>query len=483
MGHERGLRVVAAALVAGIVSVTAVTSAHAEPGPLPVVPVVSSHPKGDDVRDHEYWLDELGIRSAWKQTTGKGVKVAVIDTGVDGNHQDLTGNVESGKDVSKGGTSDGWKPVGAEPEHGTLVASMIAGHGHEGRDANKAPKGEPGHGAGVIGIAPEASIVPISAWLGTQNPGGVAVEDQIPRAVREAVDSGAKVINLSVGSSKTDWPESWDQAFEYAQDHDAVVVASAGNRGSGVTQVGAPSTIPGVLSVGGVDRQGKASWDSSAQGISIAVAAPSEDLIGAMPENKYGLWSGTSASAPMVSGVLALMRQKYPDESSAQIIKRLIDTAKDQGPPGRDPQYGYGVVDPMAALTRDEDVSGVRDNPLGSVAAWAKIHRRADPTDEPSDPPAEEHTVGEKIDPVAAPEAAPGPHVNLLLPIGLIAAVAGWMWLLAAGTVARLRRILGSPPHPPRRVLAEYLGLGKRGRNSQGVLEDQRSTDFWGRRQ
>lgn len=480
MRHGWALRWLAALAVVTIASTVPVAAAEAESGPSAPS---SSDRTGEEVRKREYWLDELGIRSAWKQATGKGVKVAVIDTGVDGNHQDLSGNVLDGKDVSGGGSPDGWKSVGAEPEHGTLVASMIAGHGHAGHGGDTQTGGEPGQGLGMIGIAPEANVVPISVWLGTQNPGNVSVEDQIPRAVEEAVDSGAKVVNLSVGSSKTDWPESWDKAFQYAQDHDVVVVASAGNRGSGVTQVGAPSTIPGVVSVGGVDRQGKTSWDSSAQGISLAVAAPSEDLIGALPNNKYGLWSGTSASAPMVSGVLALMRQKYPDESSAQIIRRLIDTAEDRGDKGRDPQYGYGMVDPMAALSRDEDVSGTRKNPLGSVESWAKVHRRADPTDEPSEPPAEEHRAGERIAAVAAPEPAPGNHVNLLLPVGLIAAVAGWMWLLASGTVARLRRVLGSPPHPPMRILAESLGWTRRRTKAERGEKKERRSDFWGPRQ
>lgn len=477
-GHA--VRTVAALIAAAVLGVGMVPGAAADPAPAPSATAGPSH--GDDVRNHEYWLDELGIRDSWKESTGKGVKVAVIDTGVDANHPDLKGSVEKGHDVSGGGSDDGWKPIGAEPEHGTLVASMIAGHGHDGRDADQAPAGEPGKGAGVIGVAPGSTIIPISTWLGTENPGGVSVDEQIPRAVKQAVDSGAQVINLSIGSSKTTWPESWDSAFQYAQDHDVVVVASAGNRGSGVTQVGAPSTIPGVVSVGGIDRDGKASWDSSSQGISIAVSAPSEDLIGAMPENKYGLWSGTSGSAPMVSGIVALMRQKYPHESASQIIQRLIKTAKDQGDPGRDPKYGFGVVDPAAALTRKVDVSGVHENPLGSVAAWAKIHRRAEPTDEPSEPPQAEHAVGEKIDPVAAPRPEPGPRLNLMLPVVLIAAVAAWMCLLAAGTVARLRRILGSPPHPPHRVLMEYWGWGRRrGRGPDGSAHN-RSVDFWGPR-
>ncbi|MCT1366469.1 S8 family serine peptidase [uncultured Kocuria sp.] len=479
MTMKRTIRATGALIVSGILAVGLVPVATAEPSPAPSATAGPSH--GDDVRNHEYWLDELGIRDAWKKSTGKGVKVAVIDTGVDAHHPDLQGSVEKGHDVSGGGSADGWKPIGAEPEHGTLVASMIAGHGHAGRDADQAPKGEPGQGAGVIGVAPEASIIPISTWLGTENPGGVSVDDQIPRAVKQAVDSGAQVINLSIGSSKTTWPESWDSAFQYAQDHDVVVVASAGNRGSGVTQVGAPSTIPGVVSVGGIDRSGRASWDSSSQGISIAVAAPSEDLIGAMPNNQYGLWSGTSGSAPMVSGVVALMRQKFPDESASQIIQRLISTAKDQGAPGRDPEYGFGVVDPAAALTREEDVGGVHENPLGSVEAWAKIHRRAVPTDEPSQPPEAEHAVGEKIDPVAAPQPQPTSQVKLLLPVVLLVAVAAWMWLIAAGTVARLRRILGSPPHPPHRAIVEYWGWGRRRRNSDGESQ-RRSTDFWGPR-
>ncbi|WP_443095138.1 S8 family peptidase [Rothia koreensis] len=338
MRHGWGLRWLAALAVVTIASTVPVAAAEAESGPSAPS---SSDRTDEEVRKREYWLDELGIRSAWNQATGKGVKVAVIDTGVDGNHQDLSGNVLDGKDVSGGGGQPGRleagrRRTGARNPRG-IDDRRARPRRAWGRYANWR-RARPG--TRNDRYRPEANVVPISVWLGTQNPGNVSVEDQIPRAVEEAVDSGAKVVNLSVGSSKTDWPESWDKAFQYAQDHDVVVVASAGNRGSGVTQVGAPSTIPGVVSVGGVDRQGKTSWDSSAQGISLAVAAPSEDLIGALPNNKYGLWSGTSASAPMVSGVLALMRQKYPDESSAQIIRRLIDTAEDRGDKGRDPQYG-----------------------------------------------------------------------------------------------------------------------------------------------
>src|SRR5699024_11576530 len=135
----------------------------------------------------------------------------------------------------------------------------------------------------------------------------VPVEEQIPRAVRWAVENGAKVINMSLGSTSPAWPESWDSAFKYAEDHDVVVVAAAGNRSGGMSQVGAPATIPGVLTVAGVDESGKASKDSSTEGISIGVAAPAEPLVGGMPGGDYARWSGTSGAAPIVSGVVALI--------------------------------------------------------------------------------------------------------------------------------------------------------------------------------
>ncbi|MBX7557460.1 S8 family serine peptidase, partial [Streptomyces sp. tea 10] len=110
-----------------------------EPMPAPSVPVETpiAPPPGDkvpvetvDVRQEEYWLDDYGVRDAWKSATGKGVKIAVIDTGVDGSHQDLKDAVGEGTDVSGVGKANGQDGLGAEPEHGTLVASLAAGRGH-----------------------------------------------------------------------------------------------------------------------------------------------------------------------------------------------------------------------------------------------------------------------------------------------------------------------------------------------------------------
>ncbi|WP_220433282.1 S8 family peptidase [Kocuria coralli] len=353
-------------------------------GPAPSVPItdptdvpdLSSPPaiSAQQARAGEYWLDEYGVRGAWDEATGEGVKIAVIDTGVDGGHPDLEGAVGTGTDVSGVGASDGQEGLGAEPPHGTMVASVAAGRGH-GSPAS----GEPGGGTGVIGVAPGAEILPVSTWLGTDREGVRSTDQQIPDAVRWAVDNDADIINMSVGSPDQTWPESWDSAFEYAEENDVLVVAAAGNRGNGITQVGAPATIPSVLTVGGVDRNDQAGWESSSQGISIAVAAPSEDLVGAVPGGGYGEWAGTSAAAPIVSGTAALIMEKYPDLSAQEVAHRITASARDVGASGRDPLYGYGILDVEAAVTQDmAPMEG--DGPLGSMAEWIQIHRRHDST-------------------------------------------------------------------------------------------------------
>lgn len=365
-------------------------------GLLPSAPAA----RADSIRDREYWLGEYGIVKAWEVSKGAGVKVAVIDSGIDGTHPDLQGAVVGGHDSSGAGSPDGQKPIGAKPEHGTLVATMLAGRGH-GQDP-----GEDGVGPdGIVGVAPEAQLLSASTWLGSPNPAGISDQAQIPDAVRWAVDQGAKVINISLGSSSPVWPESWDSAFLYAEQHDVVIVAAAGNRVGGNVQVGAPATIPGVLTVAGLDRQRKASVDSSSQGISIGVAAPAEELAGGLPGGEYAEWAGTSGAAPIVSGVAALIRSKWPDMSAAQVINRIVSTAKDAGVPGPDPIYGRGILDAEAALKADVPVTSV--NPLGSIADWIRVHRKgAGPT-----PSAPDETAAPTTPATAVPEpTAPTPR-------------------------------------------------------------------------
>lgn len=383
--------VVAALLVLAVVAPA--TAASAAPD---VLDSGSARGSGADrVRDGEYWLDEYGIRSAWSVTRGAGVTIAVIDTGVDGGVRDLAGAVVGGADFSGLGAANGQEPVGSEgSEHGTMVASLAAGRGT-------------GSGSGVIGSAPEASILTISIGFGE---GGEDSDTQIAEAVRWAVDNGADVINMSLTRNTLDWPESWDDAFLYAAQQDVVVVAAAGNRGSGTVEVGAPATMPGVLTVAGVDRTGSASFDASAQGITIGVAAPSEQLVGVVPGGGYVSWSGTSGAAPIVAGIVALVKAAHPELDADNIINRVVASARDAGAPGADPIYGFGLVDASAAVS--ETVPAVDANPMGDLAEWIRINRRADATVTPQ-PSA---TSAGSAEPTPPPVAAPDSPLGTLLP-------------------------------------------------------------------
>ncbi|WP_346924778.1 S8 family serine peptidase [uncultured Arthrobacter sp.] len=401
----------------------------------------------DDWRDKQYWLAESGITKAWEVSRGANVKVAVIDSGVDGKHPDLAGALAAGVDVSGAGSADGQKSIGAKPEHGTLVATMLAGRGHqpEGSTANPSPSAGPTVGPdGIVGVAPEAQLMSVSTWLGSPNPGGKSDQDQIPQAVRWAVDNGARVINISLGSTSPEWPQSWDAAFLYAEQKDVVIVAAAGNRGGGNIQVGAPATIPGVLTVAGLDRKGTASVDSSSQGISIGVAAPAENLIGGLPGGGYTEWAGTSGATPIVAGVAALIRSKWPEMTSSQVINRIVSTAKDAGAPGKDPLYGFGILDAEAALKAD--VPETRVNPLGSISDWIRVHRRGHLATTPAAAGAVPSSAAPTLPEATVPVAEPPSELDGAVPAMVVLGFGGLFLCIVGAAVFQLRRAVRTGP-------------------------------------
>jgi type VII secretion-associated serine protease mycosin len=378
----------------------------------------------DSIRDREYWLSSYGITAAWQTTRGAGVTVAVIDTGVDGSHPDLTGTVVGGTDVSGVGSPDGQKPIGEDPQHGTMVASLLAGHGH-------------GEGAGVIGVAPEAKILAVSLGLGV---GSADSDEQIAQAVRWSVDHGASIINMSLTRNTLDWPTSWDDAFLYAMKHDVIVVAAAGNRGSGTTEVGAPATMPGVVVVAGVDRNGKASFDASSQGITLTVSAPSEDLVGAGPGGGYFQWAGTSGATPLVSGLLALIRASHPGLDAGNVINRLTATATKAGD---SIVYGGGLINAQAAVTAT--VPAVKTSPASDLADWIRLNRRAaaTPAPTPTAVPTPTPTPSSTATPVVSAQSPFGkvlPSVAALRDLGVPLLVYGIFAILLAVAVRAARR-------------------------------------------
>ena len=159
------------------------------------VPPSPSPSEADPLRAAEYWLDDYGIRDAWKTSTGAGVKIAIIDTGIGKGPPEFSG-VVGGTDVSGLGSPDGRTPVGArDPDHGSWVASLAASRG-------TSPE------TGMIGVAPDAELLSISVGFGVS--ASVPFTEQIAQAIYWAVDNGADIINLSFTTNTPDWDRSWD---------------------------------------------------------------------------------------------------------------------------------------------------------------------------------------------------------------------------------------------------------------------------------
>lgn len=368
-----------------------------------------------------WYFKDYGIADLQKKTRGKGVTVAVIDSGINDDVPNLKGRVKGSKDFSgKGG--DGTTPVGGKTSifHGTAVASVVAGSG-----AN-----------GPLGVAPEADLLSASVWLGKGRPAGSSdTRDQVAEAVRWAVDNDADVINLSLGWNDPQWPESWDEAFAYAYANDVLVIACVGNRGQGATQAWSPSTVPGVLGVGGLNRAGKVSNDDSAPGTAVDLMGPGVDVPVAWYEGGEGTAEGSSFAAPVVAGVAALMMSADPGADADDITARLTETAgKVDGKRGSakdpDPIVGRGKISPGSALSSRARV----EDPVAGDALkdWVGMHRQASPM--PTAPIASEAEADAEVTPpvvverpqLASPASPMGPiTMGFLTLAGVILVVWG----------------------------------------------------------
>ncbi|GAA4897524.1 type VII secretion-associated serine protease mycosin [Stackebrandtia albiflava] len=289
--------------------------------------------------DHVPWGQRrLAPERVWPFTTGEGVTVAVIDSGVSDSHEVLAGKVSVGENLVDDDLSAGCDLVG----HGTSIAGIIAG-----RTASDSP---------FTGMAPEADILSIRVMPDLRPVNGEEIPARLATAIRQAVDAGADVINLSIQVSHA---KVLENAVAYAADNDVVLVAAAGNRGGedgdNRPQYPAAYDEDALLAVTAVDPEGRPT-ETSNSGDYLDLAAPGVEIVGPGPEGDGYTGgeaaTGTSFATAFVSGTAALLRARFPDATAAQLTARMIATA--EHPAGAwNPQVGFGMVDPYRAVTTD----------------------------------------------------------------------------------------------------------------------------------
>jgi hypothetical protein len=330
MGVRAGLACLTAGMLAALGAAAPACASGAATRASSGAGLRSGVPLPDMGPDGQWWFTAWQIPKVWAAgARGQGITVAVADSGVQASRPELRGVVLPGTDYHGGdGRTDHSRQVdGDDRGHGSAMAINIAGQG--------------GGTSGLVGVAPEAKILPI---VRQQDDGDVA------RNIRWAVDHGARVINMSYyedGACSVD-----DQAaVRYAIDHNAIVVTGPGNNGThSQRSVTRPSNCLGVLSVAALDNQLRA-WSRSNRGPFVGLAAPGAHILSVDLTGATGWTNGTSDSSALTSGVIALVWSKYPQLTSRQVLARVLATARDLGAPGKDDVYGYGAVRPYQAIT------------------------------------------------------------------------------------------------------------------------------------
>ncbi|MFC1971098.1 S8 family serine peptidase [Chloroflexota bacterium] len=263
---------------------------------------------------------------------GTGVKIAIIDSGIDYNHLDLDDNYAGGYDFF----NDDADPMDVDG-HGTHVAGTIAAEDN---------------GSGVIGVAPEAEIYALKALEG-----GTGDYSDVIDAIQWAVDNGIQVTNNSYGSSG--YPGATVKAaFDNAYAAGVIHVAAAGNSGNlwGIgDNVIYPARWDSVIAVAATDTSdNRARWSST--GPDVELSAPGVNINSTLPGGGYGRMSGTSMASPHVSGTAALVIASGITDNDV-VRQKLVDTANDLGDTGLDPKYGYGLVDAAQAVATAPDTT------------------------------------------------------------------------------------------------------------------------------
>ncbi|MFJ1579742.1 S8 family serine peptidase [Streptomyces sp. NPDC088182] len=318
---RRGLLCTLAAVGVGILGITSMAPAAVA---------------ADGVRSKQWYLDAMNATTVWEKTTGSGISVAVIDGGVNPSTPALKGQVLPGVDVSgiAGDETDDYDG------HGTTIAELIAGTGK---------------GGGIQGLAPGAKIIPIRTLVEEMR------EKEAPdrlhtvdKAIRAAVDSEAKIINISLGQEG--WDNDTKDAVEYAASKGKLMFAGVGNDAEDLNNVDYPAAYPDVVGVAATDAAGKAGKFSE-HGDEVHLAAPGVDIPTWCDETfkQYCDGQGTSQATAIASASAALIWSANPDWTANQVLRVMFESAgrSEDAKPGSLSSYlGHGIVRPGAHINR-----------------------------------------------------------------------------------------------------------------------------------
>ncbi|MGW1709368.1 type VII secretion-associated serine protease mycosin [Streptomyces sp. NPDC002206] len=411
------------------------TAASAAVGML-LVAATAGSAHAASVRSYQWHLTAMKAEEIWQTSTGTGVTVAVIDTGVDASNPDLRGQVLKGKDFAPGESGDEQTDYDG---HGTGMAGLIAGTG-----------GARG-GDGAFGLAPGVKILPLRIPDKAAN-----LEDDIkqfntavPAAIRYAADHDARVINLSQAASEGS--QQLTDAVKYALDKGSLVFAGTGNDARTGNVVKYPAATPGAVGVGAIGKDLKKTGESQF-GPQVDLSAPGDEMIHACPSKTHLCTShGTSDATAIASASAALIWSKHPDWTNNQVLRVMLNTAG--GPTSgadRNDYVGYGVVRPRIALKTPGDPGAADEYPLPDLAAAESSQPSAEPSKETG-------SSGNDDKPATAAPAS-GTDSNTGLWIGLGIGVAALIGAAVTVLAIRSRRRKSAipvpqpygPPHPYR---------------------------------
>ncbi|MHB9858677.1 S8 family serine peptidase [Streptomyces sp. YIM S03343] len=295
----------------------------------------------DETQSRQWYLDAMKAQDLWNVSTGKGITVAVIDTGVNADTDSLKGQVIlPGVDVTGkagGATED-------SDGHGTSMAELIAGTGKSG---------------GIKGIAPATKILPIRTPYGKEV---LTKGNLLAKAIHAAADSNAAIINISAGTDVN--VNGGIEAVQYARSKGKLIIASVGNGAQDVNDIDYPAQYPGVVGIAATDENGNVAKFSE-HGDYVDLASPGVD-VPVWCDSTFTSYcdkaAGTSQAAAIASGSAALIWAAHPDWTANQVLRVMIDTAGRDWPKNAPSVYlGYGTIRPAQVLLKGKGDPGPAD--------------------------------------------------------------------------------------------------------------------------